>query len=163
MLDDSAVDRALQDIDGVPTGSVVTPVECTPPVLWHSETVAVEGVDSATSSRLIVVVTRPAPPLADRLDQLRGCPTFDVGQGEDAATVNVTVLPAPPVDADDTYAVEQTVTSPDSERTTLTFAAQVGDARVSATWLQDPAVDEPDTSSLDAVFRDAVVKLRRDG
>ncbi len=122
-----------------------------------------EGVDSATASRLIVVVTRPAPPLADRLDQLRGCPTFDVGQGEDAATVNVTVLPAPPVDADDTYAVEQTVTSPESERTTLTFAAQVGDTRVSATWLQDPAVDEADTSSLDAMFRDAVVKLRRDG
>ena len=163
VLDDSAVDRALQDIDGVPTGSVVTPVECTPPVLWHSETVAVEGVDSATASRLIVVVTRPVPPLATRLDQLRGCPTFDVGQGEDAATVNVTVLPAPPVDADDTYAVEQTVTSPESERTTLTFAAQVGDTRVSATWLQDPAVDEADTSSLDAVFRDAVVKLRRDG
>ncbi|MGZ5392565.1 MAG: hypothetical protein ACXWD3_12170 [Mycobacterium sp.] len=163
VLDDSAVDRALQDIDGVPTGSVVTPVECTPPALWHSQTVAVEGVDSATSSRLIVVVTRPAPPLTDRLDQLRGCPTSDVGQGEDAATVSVTVLPAPPVDADDTYAVEQTVTSPDSESTTLTFAAQVGDARVSATWLQDPAVDEADTSSLDAVFRDAVVKLRRDG
>lgn len=162
-LDDSAVDRALQDIDGVPTGSVVNPVECTPPVLWHSETVAAEGVDSATSSRLIVVVTRPAPPLADRLDQLRGCPTFDVGQGQGAATVNVTLLPAPPVDADDTYAVEQTVTSPDSEGTTLTFAAQVGDARVSATWLQDPAVGEADTSALDAVFRDAVVKMRRDG
>lgn len=163
VLDDSTVDRTLQDIDGVPTGSAVTPVECTPPVLWHGEAVAVEGVDTATSSRLIVVVTRPTPPLAVRLDQLRACPTFDVGQGEDAATVNVTVLPAPPVDADDTYAVEQTVTSPDSGSTTLTFAAQVGDARVSATWLQNPAVDEPDTSSLDAVFRDAVVKLRRDG
>jgi hypothetical protein len=166
VLNGGAVDRALQDIDGVPTGAVVTPVDCAPPVLWHSETVGVEGinnVDSATASRLIVVVTRPIPPLATRLDQLHGCPTFDVGQGEDASTVNVTMLPAPPVDADDAYAVEQTVTSPQSERTTLTFAAQVGDTRVSATWLQDPAVDEADTASLDAVFRDAVVKLRRDG
>ena len=77
--------------------------------------------------------------------------------------MNVTVLPAPPVDADDTYAVEQTVTTPDSERTTLTFAAQIGDTRVSATWLQDPAVDDADTSSLDTLFRDAVVKLRRGG
>ncbi|WP_148684835.1 hypothetical protein [Mycolicibacterium tusciae] len=162
----SAVDRALQDIDGVLTGSAVTPADCTPPVLWHSEAVGVEGinnVDSETASRLIVVVTRPVPPLAARLDQLRGCPTFDVGEGEDAATVNVTMLPAPPVDADDTYAVEQTVTSAESERTTLTFAAQVGDTRVSATWLQGSATDEADTSSLDAVFRDAVVKLRRDG
>ena len=79
--------------------------------------------------------------------------------------MNVTVLPAPPVDADDTYAVDQTVTiTVGSERTTLTLAAQVGDARVSATWLQDPAVGcEPDTSSLDALFSDAVVKVRRDG
>ncbi len=162
VLDDAAVDRALQDIDGIPTGYVVSPVDCTPPALWHTEAVAVDGVDSATASRLIVVVTRPVPPLVTRLDQLRRCPTFDVGHGEDAITVNVTVLPAPPVDADDAYAVEQTVTSPESERTTLTFAAQIGDARVSATWLQDPASDEADTSSLDAVFRDAVVKLRRD-
>ena len=76
--------------------------------------------------------------------------------------MSVTLLPAPPVDAEDTYAVEQTVTTPDSERRTLTLAAQIGDTRVSATWLQDPAVDDPDTRSLDTLFSDAVVKLRRD-
>ena len=163
VLDDAALDRALQDIEGVPTGAVVTPPTCTPPSLWHSETVGVEGVDSATASRLIVTVTRPAPPLSSRLDQLRGCPSFDVGVGEEAFTVDVTVLPAPPVDADDAYAVEQTVTTPESERTVMTFAAQIADTRVSTSWLQDPAVDDADTSSLDALFRDAVVKLRRDG
>jgi len=162
VLDDVALDRALQDIDGVPTGAVVTPPTCTPPALWHSEVVGVEGVDSATASRLIVVVTRPVPPLRARLDQLSGCSSFDVGLGEEASTVNVTVLPAPPVDADDAYAVEQTVTTPESERTVMTFAAQIGDTRVSASWLQDPGVDDADTSSLDALFRDAVVKLRRD-
>jgi hypothetical protein len=72
-------------------------------------------------------------------------------------------LPAPPVDADATYAVEQTVTAPGLVRATLTFAAQIGDTRISVTWLQDPALDKPDTASLDAVFRDAVLKLRRDG
>lgn len=162
-LDDGALDRALQDIDGVPRGEVVTPPTCAPPVLWHSEAVGVEGVDSATASRLIVVVMRPVPPLNNRLEQLRACPSFDVGAGEQASTVDVTVLPAPPVDADDVYAVEQTVTTAESERTVMTFAAQVGDTRVSASWLQDPAVDQADTSSLDALFRDAVVKLRRDG
>ncbi len=161
-LDDTAVDRAMQDIDGVLTGSEVTPHECTPPVLRHSESVGVEGGDSVTASRLVVVVTRPAPPLSTRLDQLRRCPTFTVGPDENGSTVNVSVLPAPPVDADDTYAVEQTVTTPESERTILTFAAQIGDTRVSTSWLQNPAGDEADTSSLDTLFRDSVVKLRRD-
>ena len=162
VLDDAALDRAVQDMEGAPPDAVVTPPTCMPPVLWHSETVGVEGVDSATASRLLVVVTRPAPPLSTRLDQLRACPSFDVGPGEPTSTVNVTVLPAPPVDADDAYAVEQTVTTPESERTVMTFAAQIGDTRVSASWLQDPAVGEADTTSLDALFRDAVVKLRRD-
>jgi hypothetical protein len=159
VLDDAGVDRAMRDVDGVPTGAVVTPSDCTPPVLRHSEAVGAEGVDAATASRLIVVLTRPVPPLSDRLAQLRGCPTFDVG----GSSVTVTELPAPPVDADASYAIEQTVTTPDTEHMTLTFAAQIGDTRVSVTWLQDPASDEPDTASLDALFRDAVLKLRRDG
>lgn len=163
VLDDARLDRARRDVDGVPPDAVVTPPTCMPPVLWHSEMVGVEGVDSATASRLLVLVTRPAPPLNTRLDQLRTCPVFDVGAGEQTSTVNVTVLPAPPVDADDAYAVEQTVTTPESERSVMTFAAQIGDTRVSASWLQDPTVGEADTTSLDALFRDAVVKLRRNG
>ena len=159
VLDDAGVDRAKQEVDSVPTGSVVTPAACTPPVLWHSEAVGVEGVDSETAGRLIVVLTRPAPPLAERLAQLRGCPSFTV----DESTVTAAELPAPPVDADATYAVEQTVTTPDSDRATLTFAAQIGDTRISVTSLQDPAAAEPDTASLDVLFRDAVLKLRRDG
>ena len=55
------------------------------------------------------------------------------------------------------------MTTPASERRTLTLAAQIGDTRVSATWLQEPAVDDPDTTSLDTLFSDAVVKLRRNG
>ncbi|WP_267306321.1 hypothetical protein [Mycobacterium barrassiae] len=163
VLDDAALDRAVADIDAVPAGAVVTPADCTPPVLWHSETAGVEGVDSDTASRLVVVVTRPAPPLSERLDQLRRCSSFTVGGGEEESMVSLTVLPAPPVDADDAYAVEQMVTTPESERTVLTFAAQIGETRVSASWLQDPAVDEPDTAALDRLFSDAVVKLRRDG
>lgn len=163
VLDDAALDRAQKDVDGAPPDAVVTPPACMPPVLPHSEMVGVEGVDSATASRLIVMVTRPAPPLSTRLDQLRTCPSFDVDAGEQTSTVSVTVLPAPPVDADDAYALEQTVTTPESERTVMTFAAQIGDTRVSASWLQDPTVGEADTTLLDALFRDAVVKLRRDG
>jgi hypothetical protein len=163
VLDDAGVDRALQEIDGVPTGAVVTPGDCMPPVPSHTEAGGVEGVDDVTASRLIVVVTRPAPPMRQRLDQLRACVSFTVARDADLSTVDVTVLPAPPIDADETYAVEQKVTTPDAERMILTFAAQIGDTRVSATWLQDPAVGDADTTSLDTLFRDAVVKLRREG
>lgn len=84
--------------------------------------------------------------------------------------VTMTVLPAPPVDADDSYAVDQTVTdeSSGSMRTTLTLAAQIGDVRVSATWLHDGTPDAtpdvaPDTQALDTLFADAVLKVRRVG
>jgi hypothetical protein len=53
-------------------------------------------------------------------------------------------------------------------RTTLTLAAQVGDVRVSATWLHEGIPDAtpdvaPDTQALDALFTDAVLKVRRVG
>jgi hypothetical protein len=161
VLDDTAVYRALQDIDGVLVGAVVVPRDCAPPELGQGDTAAAEGIDSATASSLIVVVTRPAPPLRSRVDQLRECASFAAGRGEDTSTVTVTLLPAPPVDADDTYAADQTVKTPNSVRRTLTLAAQIGETRVSATWLQDPAVDDPDTASLDTLFTDAVLKVRR--
>jgi hypothetical protein len=162
VLEHAAVSRVLQDIDGVPAGAVATPRDCGPAESGQVETAAVEGIDSATASSLIVVVTRPAPPLSQKLDQLRGCPSFEVGRGDEMSTVSAILLPAPPVDAEDTYAVEQTVTRTDSARRTLTLAAQIGDTRVSATWLQDPAVDDPDARSLDTLYSDAVMKLRRD-
>jgi hypothetical protein len=82
--------------------------------------------------------------------------------------VTVTVLPAPPIDADDAYAAEQTVTSEvsGSMRRSLTLAAQVNDVRVSATWLREgesgAAPDTaPDTQVLDALFTAAVLKVHR--
>jgi hypothetical protein len=161
VLDDGKLHRVLQDIDGVPAGWVVSPPDCAPPELKHAETAAVEGVDSASAGRLIVVVTRPAPELSSRVEQLRGCASFTARRGEDTSAVKATLMPAPPVDADDTYAVDQTVTTSGSERRMLTLAAQIGDTRVSATWLQEPAVDEPDTTSLDTLFSDAVLNVRR--
>jgi len=161
VVDDTEVYRALQDIDGVVAGSVVTPRDCAPPEPGLADSAAVEGIDSATAGRLIVVVSRPAPMLSSRVDELRSCPSFTARRGEDTSTVTATLMPAPPVDADDTYAVDQTVTTPGSERRMLTLAAQIGDTRISATWLQEPAVDDPDTASLDTLFSDAVVNVRR--
>ena len=82
----------------------------------------------------------------------------------------MTVLPAPPVDADDSLAVDQTITagSSGSMRRTLTLDAQICDLRVSATWLHDGTKEAapgvaPDTQELDALFTDAVLAVRRLG
>jgi hypothetical protein len=143
---------------------VVTPSECAPPA--PHDTAAVQGRDGGDASSLIVAVTRPAPPLRARADQLAACPSFTSVRGPDTYSVTVTLLAPPPVDADDTYAVEQTVTEqPSGEiRRTLTLAAQVGDVLLRATWLHTGTqVVAPDTLSLDALFTDAVLKVRRVG
>jgi hypothetical protein len=125
------------------------------------------GIDSQDAGSFIVTVTRPAAPLRDRAEQLTRCPSFTAVRGRDATA---TVLPAPPVDADGTYAVDQTVTaeSSGSMRRTLTLAAQIGDVRVSATWLHEGTKETtpdvaPDTQALDTLFTDAVLKVRRIG
>lgn len=170
VLDGTAVYRALQDVDGVSAGSVVTPPECAPPALTPQHTAAVQGMDSQNASSLIVTVTRPVTPLRARADQLIACPSFTAVQGEDISTVTATVLPAPPVDADDTYAVDQTVTAESTGlmSRTLTLSAQIGDTRVSATWLHDGTAEStpdiaPDTHALDSLFTEAVLKVRRGG
>jgi hypothetical protein len=170
VLETTAVYRALQDVDGVAAASIVDPPQCAPPPRAPQDTAAVQGIDSQDASSLLVTVTRPAGPLRGRVEQLTACPSFTAVHGREASAVTVTVLPAPPVDADDSYAVGQTVTadSSGSMRRTLTLAAQIGDVRVSATWLhegpKETAPDTaPDTQALDALFTDAVRTVRRIG
>jgi hypothetical protein len=168
VLDATAVYRALQDVDGVAAASIVDPPQCAPPPLAPLDTAAMQGIDSEDASSLIVTVTRPAGPLRDRAEQLTACPAFTAVQSQNASAITVTVLPAPPVDVDDSYAVDQTVTaeSSGSMRRTLTLAAQIGDVRINATWLHEGPKDTtpdigPDTQALDAVFSDAVLTVRR--
>ena len=170
VLDATAVYGALQDVDGVAAASVANPPQCAPPPRAPHDTAAVQGIDSQDASSLIVMVTRPATSLGDRAEQLIACPSFTAVRGEDMSEVTVAVLPAPPVNADDSYAVDQTVTagSSGSMRRTLTLAAQIGDMRVSATWLHQGTSEgtpdvAPDTQALDTLFTDAVLKVRRVG
>ena len=170
VLDATAVYQALQDVDGIAAASVVTPPQCTPPPRAPHDTAAIRGIDSQDASSLIVTVTRPTAPLRDRAEQLTRCPSFTAVRGRDASAVTVTVLPAPPVDADGTYAVDQTVTAQPSGsmHRTLTLAAQIGDVRVSATWLHEGSKETtpdvaPDTQALDTLLTDAVLKVRRIG
>lgn len=174
-LSPQEVDPVLRDVDGVVGGSDVTPTECTPPAPGPAprDTAAVQGTDSAKASSLIVSVTRTPFPLSARGEQLAGCPSFTAMVGEASSMVTVTMLAPPPVDAEDSYAVDQTVTTEPSGSVTrsVSLVAQIADIRVSATWLRDGAPPEaegefygtPDSDALDILFTDAVLKIRRSG
>lgn len=171
-LDPQSVDPVLRDVDGVVAGSVVTPPECTPPAPYPAPqyTAAVRGTDSQSSGILVVAVSRTDFPLRARRDQLIGCPTFTAVVGEARSTVTVTMLDPPPVDAEDSYAVDQTVTAGVSGSTsrTLSLVAQIGGVRVSASWLRAGTPEatpyaETDTEALDTLFTEAVLNVRRGG
>ena len=147
---------------GVPAASVVDPPQCAPPPT-PQDAAAVRGVDSQDASSLIVTVTRPAAPLRERAEQLAACPSFTAVVGPAISALTVSVLPAPPVDADGSYAVDQTVTVDGSVRRTLTLAAQIDDVRVSATLLHEGTDTAPDTETLNTLFTDAVLKVHRVG
>jgi hypothetical protein len=162
------VDRVLGEIDGVPVGSEVTPPECAPLPMLAQQTAAAQGTDDENGSLLIVTVTRPVPSVRARVAQLTDCPSFTStagGAAGEVSEVTVDLPPAPPVDADDTYAVDQTVTAQSSEQPdsrTLTLVALVGDVRVTASWQQHGSSDDtPDTQALDTLFTDAVLKVRQ--
>jgi hypothetical protein len=168
VVDPSIVPRLLRQIDGVPEGSTVTPPECAPPPVVAPEGAAVQGVDQESGASLIVTVTRPAPSLRARIDQLAGCSSFTSaieGDAPQMSEVTVELPPAPPVDADDSYAVDQTVTpeSPGASGTrTLTLVAGIADVQVTASWqgIVDTTDAAPDAGQLDALFTDAVLKVR---
>ncbi len=160
------IDRVLGEIDGVPAGSAVTPPECAPLPQLAEQKAAVQGADDS-GARLTVTVIRPVASVRARVAQLGDCPSFSTSTGEagEVSTVTVTLPPAPPVDADDGYAVDQTVTSTSSESSdtrTLTLVALVRDVQVTASWQQQgSSADSPDTQALDTVFTDAVLTVRQ--
>ena len=168
VVDPSIVSRLLRQIDGVTDGSVVTPPECAPLPVAAAEGAAAQGVDQQSGASLIVTVTRPAPSLRARVDQLAGCSSFTSvfgGEVSQISEVTTDLPPAPPVDADDSYAVDQTVTQESSGASgtrTLTLVALVADVQVTTSWqgVVDTSDAAPDTQALDSVFTDAVLKVR---
>ncbi len=168
VVDPSIVSRLLRQIDGVTDGSVVTPPECAPLPVAAAEGAALQGVDQESGASLIVTVTRPAPSLRARVDQLAGCSSFTSVIGGDvsqSSEVTAELPPAPPVDADDSYAVDQTVTPESSGASgtrTLTLVARIADVQVTTSWqgLVDTSDAAPDTHALDGLFTDAVLKVR---
>lgn len=163
------VDRVMAEIDGVAVGSDVSPPECAPLPVLTDQQAAVQGTDDHSGARLTVMVTRPVQSIRARVAQLSECPTFTSAQAGDAGVVSevtVDLPPAPPVDADDSYAVDQTITSESDDEPgsrTLTLVALVDDVQVTASWQQHGSSDDsPDTQALDTLFTSAVVKVRKE-
>jgi hypothetical protein len=159
----------MGEIDGVAAGSEVTPPECAPLPVLTDQQAAVQGIDDQSGARLTVTVIRPVPSVRARVAQLSECPSFtSVAGGEvgDVSEVTVELPPAPPVDADDSYAVDQTVTPESADEPdirTLTLVALIEDVRVTASWQQGGSSDDPpDTQALDTLFSDAVLKVRKE-
>lgn len=164
VLKPQSAEQAIRDIGGVPAGSQVTPPECAPlpPGPAPQDAVAVQGVDEATSSRLTIALTQVDAGLTTRRDQVRGCPSFSVTTGDLTATVTTAPLPAPPVDTDDSFAVDQTVDAQaEPPARAKVLLGQIADVRITAAWQSAGQAARPDAEKLDTLFTDAVLKVRR--
>lgn len=171
LLSPAEVDQSLAAIDGLALGSAVDPIGCTPPRPGPAprDAVASVGTDAATGATITVAVTRVEDPLSTRRAQLADCPSFTTDTDGRRVEISVELLAAPPVDADDSYAVLHSV-RPDAgpSLARLTLVAQLADVRISASWAESanhagaPAeTDSPDAEALDGVFLAAVLHARR--
>jgi hypothetical protein len=164
VLDPQATGEAIAGVDGVPVGATVEPPGCAPPPVGPGpqHAVAAQGVDPGTGAALTVILTRTDTALSARRDQLARCGSLTAIAGEVVSTVDTVLLAAPPVDADDTFASETTVRrSTEPAVRVLTLSAQIDEARLSVAWLNNDPEVEPDTSALDVLFTDALLRLRR--
>lgn len=153
------------DLSGIPPGATVDPADCAPPQrpTGPDTSAVVVGTDAATRTTLTVLLTRVDTPLSTVRQQARGCGTVHVRRGPITDTVLTQPDPAPPVRADDTFALHRTVTGPATgpglTRSMRTLLAQVGDVRIEATAMSYG--DGPsDPAGLDQVFVAAVEDVR---
>ncbi|WP_397517493.1 MULTISPECIES: sensor domain-containing protein [unclassified Rhodococcus (in: high G+C Gram-positive bacteria)] len=165
VLPAQAVAMAAPDLTGVSQGAVVDPADCAPPAQDYGPTgtVMAVGTDNASRSTISIELTKTDTPLDELAAQTERCGEVTVTDNGAESTVTTEVTPAPPVRADDTLALRRTVKSGnDSEKVTqsmITLIAQVGDVRVSATFMSFGDA-KADTVALDEVFTAAVQKVQ---
>ncbi len=165
VLPAQAVSMAAPDLTGVPQGAVVDPADCAPPAQDYGPTgtVMAVGTDNASRSTISVELTRTDTPLDELAAQTKKCGEVTVTDSGAESTVTTAVTPAPPVRADDTLALRRTVKSGnESDKVTqsmVTLIAQVGDVRVSATFMSFGDA-KADTVALDELFTAAVQKVQ---
>ncbi len=159
-----AAGLALRDIRGVPDAATVAPAACAPvpiPAAPQDAAVAV-GSNDSDQSTITVAVLRMPQPLAAYKTQLERCATFTfTGADQIQSTVTASEAVAPPINADDSVAVNQTVSpagSGSGTQTTLSLVAQIADIRIQATYMTFQGT-EPDAVLLDQAFTAAVLKV----
>jgi hypothetical protein len=151
--------QALAMVDGMPPGGRVTPSECQPPV--PTEVAVVEG-SRGDETALRLVLARGVGPLSARRDQLARCTSYSATSDTAGMwTVSVQLLPPPVVDADDTFAFDQTQKG-SWIFNGLVLVGQVGDVRVTAQ-ATGSGGEQLDTTALDAIFTTQVQTLRHAG
>lgn len=164
VLPSQAVAQAAADLSGIPAGAKVDPAGCKPPNQDYSAdgTAMIVGTDNANRATISVELMRTETPLSVREKEIGNCLEVTTTKNGATATVKTAIVPAPPLNADDTLALRQTVTSGAGDETvtqsTLSLIAQVRDVRVSATFMSFGA-GVPDSATLDQVFTEAVARV----
>lgn len=163
-LDPNAAGHALRDIRGVPDAATVAPSTCAPaplPAVPQDAAVAV-GTNDSDNSTITVAVLRVPLPLAIYKAQLERCTSFTfTGPDQIPGTVTASQAVAPPINADDSVAVNQMVApaaTGSGTQTTLSLIAQIADIRIQATYMTFQGT-EPDAVLLDQAFTAAVLKV----
>jgi hypothetical protein len=162
VLPQQAAAAAAQDLDGIAADASVDPAGCKPRARGTAaDSVAlVVGTDNETRSTISVELTRVRDALADQRAQWEQCPSVKATSNDVVSTVTTDLVPAPPIDADDTAAYRRTVTSGSGEVTQsmLSLVAQKSDVRITATFMSFSG-DTPDSATLDELFTQAVQKV----
>ncbi len=164
VLPPQAIAQASPDLTGIPAGAEVSPAGCKPtePSSAPSGAALIVGTDNANRSTISIELTVVEEPLSVREDQLQQCGEVEATKSGATSVIRSTISPAPPINADETLAVKQTVnsgTGTDSvTQSMLTLMAQVDDVRIAATFMSfdDSA---PDAAVLDELFTTAVQKV----
>jgi len=164
VLPQQAISQAAPDLSGIPAGAEVSPAGCKPADqdFGPTGTAMIVGTDNDSRSTISIELTAVDEPLSARKEQLEECGEVTATKSGATSTVTSTLTPAPPIDADDTLAVRQTVASGAGgdavTQSMLTLMAQIDGVRVSATFMSFGS-GTPDAMTLDELFTAAVQKV----
>ncbi|MDJ0391747.1 sensor domain-containing protein [Rhodococcus sp. G-MC3] len=163
VLPPQAIAQASPDLTGIPAGAEVSPAGCKPKDVVPGSAALIVGTDNANRATISIELTSVDEPLSVREDQLTECAEVEATKSGATSKIRSTITPAPPIDADETLAVRQTVSSgTGTESVTqsmLTLMAQVGGVRIAATHMSFDAAT-PDAETLDELFTAAVQKVK---
>ncbi|MGV8871078.1 MAG: DUF5642 family protein [Rhodococcus sp. (in: high G+C Gram-positive bacteria)] len=166
VLPQQAISQAAPDLSGIPAGAEVSPAGCKPADQDYGPagTAMIVGTDNGSRSTISIELTAVDESLSARKEQLEQCGEVTATKSGATSTVTSTLTPPPPIGADETLAVRQTVASGAGgdavTQSMLTLMAQIDGVRVSATFMSFGS-STPDTATLDQLFTSAVQKVER--